>query len=91
MATTTEADLKKINEELAQLRSDISSLAGTLNDAARHQAKNASDRVRSSLEDGRERLIAAEAQAEKQIAAHPMQSVGVAFGVGFLVGRLAAR
>ncbi|MCK5858370.1 hypothetical protein [Abyssibacter sp.] len=88
---SSDADLKTVKDDLNQLRADVRSLAETMQTTAKDRAASAKTRVKEGVDQGKDQLMAAEQKAEQQIAAHPLQSVGIAFGAGFLIGRLAGR
>lgn len=87
----TQKDYQQVSEELQTLRADVSRLAESVQQASRHAANDAGRRLKDGWEHGKQRAVAAEQEVEKQISSHPMQSVGIAFGVGFLIGKLASR
>lgn len=80
-----------VKDDLNQLRDDVRALTESLQASAKGRAAEARARVRQGVDQGKDQLLAAEQQAEAKIAEHPLQSVGIAFGVGFLIGRLAGR
>lgn len=88
---SSDADLKAVKDDLSQLREDVKTLTESLQATAKGRAADARARVRQGVDQGKDQLLAAEQQAEAKIAEHPLQSVGIAFGVGFLIGRLAGR
>lgn len=90
-STATNSDYKQVSEELANLRADMSRLAESVQGAANHAANDAGRRLKDGWAEGKKRAVEAEQQVEMQISTHPLQSVGIAFGVGFLIGKLASR
>lgn len=90
-STANHSEYQQVSKELQTLRADVSRLAESMQDASRHAANDAGRRLRDGLAHGKQRAIDAEQQVEKQISTHPLQSVGIAFGVGFLIGKLASR
>lgn len=76
----------------------IKSTAGDLGDKLSEKAKEARDRLKGSLELAKTRCqeledkaMAGVQTANKVIRDHPLESVGVAFGVGLVLGLLTAR
>lgn len=85
------ADLKRLTRDAEDL---IEATAGDLTD----QAKEARARLRKALvvakescEDLQEKAVEGARATDKVIREHPYQSLGVAFGVGLLIGVLALR
>lgn len=84
-----------IAQDIAALRADVAALAASLRafgatrtEAARDSAETLSaealDRARATLADLRRQIEGAEGAAEARVAAHPLQALMVAFGLGFL-------
>ena len=88
-------DLEAMKNDFAALRDDLRVFAQDAGSAARTGAASAAERLRQG---GREALDSARAkgrqakeQVQGQIEDHPFMAVGVAFGVGLLVGAIIAR
>jgi ElaB/YqjD/DUF883 family membrane-anchored ribosome-binding protein len=77
-------DITQLREDLAQLRQDVSGLASDLFGAAREQMSGAVDGAKKRGMEVAETL-------EEQVTEHPLAAIGVAFGVGLLVGALVRR
>ena len=77
------------------LLQDTASLAGEQADELRLQINESLKRARDTLRDAeqnlKERGQAAVQATEDYVQEHPWQSVGLAAGIGFLLGLLAAR
>jgi ElaB/YqjD/DUF883 family membrane-anchored ribosome-binding protein len=93
---------ERVMEDLKALASDAEELlratAGDASDKAkeaRARMAAALDRAKTTYEEIQEQSIesakAAMKQADETIRAHPYQSLGVAFGVGLLIGALLRR
>lgn len=63
----------RLQEEVQVLRSKVDSLKR---------------QVGPKLKEGKEFLMKEEKEVEKYVRANPMKSVGVAFALGFLLGRM---
>ncbi|MHA6263310.1 DUF883 family protein [Arenibacterium sp. CAU 1754] len=98
-ADTTVADL---SEQIAILRNDLSDLSGTiaglgktktaeLKDAAAQQADVAREKGAKAAEYVSERAHEAQAQANDFVKTQPGAALGIAAGLGFLVGYLSSR
>jgi len=57
----------------------------------RARLEAAVDRAKAACERLEEKTVAAAKATDKAVRGHPYQAVGVAFGVGVLIGVLAAR
>ena len=88
-------DLDALKNDFASLRDDLKVFAHDAGSVARTGAASAAERLRQS---GREAFDSAKAkgrqakeQVQGQIEEHPFMAVGIAFGVGLLVGAIVAR
>lgn len=99
MATKPADSTDDLRAELDALRSDIASLVDTVKDIGReradsalHSAREAVDkatgRIKVSAHEARERGEAAADEVEAMITRHPIGSVLLAVGIGYLVGRI---
>jgi ElaB/YqjD/DUF883 family membrane-anchored ribosome-binding protein len=97
-----EANVEKLMEDLRQVVVDVEDLlkatagqAGERLGEARHRAEQtlsaARERLSALAEDAAQRARAAAREADDYVRDHPWQSVGIAAGVGFLVGLLVSR
>ncbi|WP_447591994.1 DUF883 family protein [Aquipseudomonas campi] len=89
------ADFKALVGDTEKLLQHTAELAGDQADELREQLsanlKRARDTLHSTEESLRERGRQAVEGAEDYVQEHPWQSVGIAAGVGFLLGLLASR
>jgi len=84
-------DLKMVVEDAEDL---MKATAGEVSE----KAKEARDRLATALESARatctrleEKAVASAKAADRMVRDHPYQSMGIAFGVGILIGVLIAR
>ncbi|BAN47811.1 YqjD family protein [Metapseudomonas resinovorans] len=89
------ADFQALVTDTEKLLHDSANLAGEQADELRLQIHESLKRARDTLRDTeqnlRERGQAAVDATEDYVQTHPWQSVGVAAGIGFLLGLLASR
>ncbi len=92
---TLMADFQTLVNDTERLLEHTATLAGDQADELRAQIHDSLSRARETLqltEDSlRERSKAAVTATEDYVQANPWQSVGIAAGVGFLIGLLATR
>lgn len=95
---SSEAKTEKLIKDFKTLARDAEQLLkATAEDAGEH-AREARTRLASALEAAREsiegleeKVVAGAKVADKTIREHPYESIGVAFGVGLLIGVLVTR
>lgn len=91
-----------IAEQLEALRADVSTLAATVTDmgrasgarigeAARARVERAGDMAQSGVDAARAQAHEWEHQANDFVTRQPAAALGIAAGVGFLVGMITAR
>ena len=89
------ADFQALVADTERLLEHTASLAGDQADELRAQIKDSLLKARESLDETKETLQqrgqAAVVATEDYVQANPWQSVGIAAGVGFLIGLLATR
>ena len=90
-----ETDVKEVLHDVDAL---LRATAGDLNDKAREARQRLTprvealkDRLAELQEAAKEKIVAGAKQADQTIRAHPYESIGIAFGVGLLVGFLVTR
>lgn len=91
---STEKLLKDLNEIIRdgeELLGAGSSQLGDKADAAREKLQQALDAARETGRRIQERAIATGRAADRIVRDHPYQSMGVAFGVGLLIGYVTRR
>lgn len=92
---TAGADYDAVVAQLAALRTEISKLAGTVSDAAGHRgqalATDVSDGMAEAVHYFGRQARDGEARFEAAVATHPYVALGMAAGVGLLLGALTRR
>ena len=99
---TAEANMEKLGKDLNDLSSDAEEMMQQTAGETGEKIKELRNRVSSALETAKttykkvqEKTVAGAKVADKTIREHPYQSIGiaagVAFGLGLLIGVLAAR
>jgi ElaB/YqjD/DUF883 family membrane-anchored ribosome-binding protein len=85
------ADLKRIVHDSEELLHATKDVAGEKASAVREQLNDALDAAKRSCRRLEEKAIEGAKVADRTIREHPYQSIGVAFGVGLLIGVLVTR
>ena len=87
-----------ISNDLGQLAEDARALMATTADVAGEKVSEARKRLAAALESGkeiygraREKAVEGVKAADEVVRDHPYQAIGIAFGVGALVGYLVSR
>ncbi|MFO1186947.1 MAG: hypothetical protein U1E87_05555 [Alphaproteobacteria bacterium] len=86
--SATDADLKALRAELAQLRKDFSRIAETLEHTARHGGEEVMSHVRESAEDLRDEAAKAVRGVREEFEHKPISSLVTIFAVGVILGLL---
>ena len=81
---TLQDDIAQLREDLGQLREDVSSLAGDLLGVAKEGMSGAVDSAKKRTQEAADDL-------EEKIVEHPLAAVGIALGVGILIGAILRR
>jgi ElaB/YqjD/DUF883 family membrane-anchored ribosome-binding protein len=93
--TVVDGTKEKLVQDLATLVSDAEALVkatgGQLADKSKGELVAALDRVKASCHKLQDHAVAGARSADRIIREHPYQSVGVAFGIGLLIGVLVNR
>ncbi len=91
----TEASTDKLVSDLKRIVTDSEDLLHATKDAAGDKAHEMRQRLTATLESAKqachrleEKAREAARAADRTIRAHPYESIGVAFGVGLLIGGL---
>lgn len=85
------SDLKAVVQDAEELISATAGQAGEKVSAARSRLAAAIESAKASYQRAQERTVAAAKATDQTIRAHPYESIGIAFGLGLLVGVLVAR
>lgn len=98
MFMTNEANMEKIVTDLKMLSHDAEAMLHATAGQAGDKMTELRGRLTSTLESAKatyrrieEKTVAGAKVADKTIREHPYESIGVAFGVGLLIGVLVGR
>jgi ElaB/YqjD/DUF883 family membrane-anchored ribosome-binding protein len=87
-----------INNDLSTLAEDARALMAATADVAGDKVADARKRVAAALDTGKEvygrardRAIEGAKAADREVRNHPYESIGIAFGIGALIGFLVGR
>ena len=93
--TVGDGTKEKLVQDLTTLVNDAEELVkatgGQLAGTSKAELITALDRVKASCRRLQDRAVAGARSADQVIREHPYQSVGIAFGVGLLIGALVNR
>jgi ElaB/YqjD/DUF883 family membrane-anchored ribosome-binding protein len=85
------SDLQAVVQDAEGLMNATAGQAGEKVSAARTRLAAALESAKASYQRVQEKTAAAAKATDKTIRAHPYESIGIAFGLGLLVGVLVAR
>jgi ElaB/YqjD/DUF883 family membrane-anchored ribosome-binding protein len=95
---TNEANMEKLGSNLKELSRDAEAVLDATAGQAGEKMKELRGRLSSTLESAKatyrrveEKTVAGAKVADKTIREHPYESIGLAFGVGLLIGVLVGR
>ena len=95
---TNEANMEKLGTDLNELSRDTEAVLHETAGQAGEKMKELRGRLTKTLESAKatyrlvgEKTVAGAKVADKSIREHPYESIGVAFGVGLLIGVLVGR
>ncbi len=96
MATSsTPATLDDLSKQISVLKNDIASLTSALGEYGKAKSnevgRNAKATVHELSAAGRDRAVDAQKQAEEFVQTQPTAALGIAAGIGFIVGLITAR
>lgn len=87
--------VQDLSEQLEILKNDIAGLSTTLGEYTRAKGHEATATAKAKAHDlaegGREKALEAQMQAEEFVRTQPASALGIAAGLGFLVGVFTAR
>ncbi|MBB3992449.1 ElaB/YqjD/DUF883 family membrane-anchored ribosome-binding protein [Sulfitobacter undariae] len=87
--------VEDLSAQMEILRNDLSNLTQTLSDYGVSKSAEATRYAKATAADleaaGRKKASEAQAQAEEFVHNQPATSLGIAAGIGFLVGMMTAR
>jgi ElaB/YqjD/DUF883 family membrane-anchored ribosome-binding protein len=97
-SNTMDKQRQTISNELSTLAEDARALMAATADVAGEKVGDARKRLAAALENGKElygqvrdKAVESAKTTDQAVHEHPYQVIGIAFGVGALVGYLAAR
>jgi ElaB/YqjD/DUF883 family membrane-anchored ribosome-binding protein len=85
------SDLKTVVHDAEELMQATAGQAGEKVTQARGRLSAAIESAKATCQRWEEKTVAAAKATDKTIRAHPYESIGIAFGLGLLVGVLVAR
>lgn len=91
MSSAVDSDLNQLRTEVAQLRGDLSRIADTLQNLARHGASEAIDQAQKSKADLQEAVRSKVAGLAEEIEEKPLTAALTSFAIGVFLGALAGR
>ncbi|HBU15920.1 MAG: hypothetical protein A2092_06380 [Rhodobacteraceae bacterium GWE1_64_9] len=91
MPTRREDTADLLETQVAELKADLARLAALLADRGQTEAETLRDTARAEAEKLRAKGAEGVAQAEDWLRGHPGQALGIAAGLGFLLGLLLGR
>ncbi len=95
MKTTTSNDIEELTAQFAALREDMAKLSNSVLEITERRgsrlASDISDGVGEAAHYVASKGKNAEAELEKSVAAHPLLALGLAAGVGLLIGAMTRR
>lgn len=91
MSSAVDSDLNQLRAEVAQLRGDLSRIAETLQNIARHGAAEAIGQAQKSKAELRDAVRAKAASLSEEIEEKPLTAALASFVVGVFLGALVNR
>lgn len=92
---TAATDIEAVSRQLAALREDMWRLTETVSGIAGRRGSRMAADIAEGFHEAKHyaesKGRSAEAQLEESVAAHPLMTIGLAAGAGFLVGALSRR
>ena len=87
--------ISDLSDQISILKKDIATLTGTLSEYGKLKTAEAASTARATVADitetGKIKALDAQAQAEEFVRQQPATALGIAAGLGFLVGLLSSR
>tara|TARA_R110000765_G_scaffold296335_1_gene391485 strand:- start:332 stop:652 length:321 start_codon:yes stop_codon:yes gene_type:complete len=95
IAASKEVSIDDLASQLATLKNDIAELTGAMTNFSKTRGRAAADQAKTTAQGladtGRVKAAEAQESAEEFIRTQPATALGIAAGIGFLVGLVAAR
>lgn len=83
---TTRTTSKDVESDVAQLRADVAALTETLKSYGTDTAKKLQGRAYDKKDEMSDQFRIKEEELKAQVREKPLQALGIAAGVGFLIG-----
>ena len=87
--------IEDLSAQIETLKNDIATLTGSLSNYGKATTEEAKQKAKETISDlgaaGREKAHDAQSQAEEFIRTQPATALGIATGIGFLIGLLMSR
>lgn len=94
-ALNKETTLENLSAQINILKDDIAALTGTVGEYGKDRGRAAANSARSTANDladqGRKKALETQDATEEFVRTQPATALGIAAGVGFLVGLIATR
>ncbi|MHA3978398.1 DUF883 family protein [Halovulum sp. GXIMD14794] len=90
-SSNSEPTLDDLQAQISALKNDIATLTETLKDYGKAQGEHLAAKGEAKLTEAQAQAMRAYADAETTVREHPATAVGVAAGLGFLVGLMTGR
>lgn len=91
MAQTTSKDTDELQEQFDALKADVAALTATLKDIGDRRRTEGIDAVKTAATNAKNRADKATAEVQRHVAERPLASLLIAFGVGFVAGKVLER
>ena len=89
------ATIEDLSTQIAILKDDIAALTSTMGDFGKTKVAEASETAKSTAADlseaSRQKAVETQAKAEEFVRTQPTTALGIAAGIGFLVGLMTVR
>ncbi len=88
---STEAEISELSDQIRTLQADLAKLTQTMGEIAGGRVEKAKAAAAETMSHAQANALDAYAQAEDSVRRHPGTALGIAAGLGFLVGLLSSR
>jgi ElaB/YqjD/DUF883 family membrane-anchored ribosome-binding protein len=94
-SSSSSVSIDDLSAQIAVLKNDIATLTSAMGEFGRAKTEEAKKTAKDTISDattaGRVKALEAQAQAEEFLRTQPTTALGIAAGIGFLVGIVTAR
>jgi ElaB/YqjD/DUF883 family membrane-anchored ribosome-binding protein len=87
MSPANERAADRLGQQAKDVGANLKEMGNSVKDAAQEQIERVRDTAADYYEQGRERFMEAEDSFEEYVREHPIKSVLIALGVGYLIGK----